>query len=121
MFITAVILSIILALVSAAAGAPKALLKGPASEQLTGRNLSPNLVRFIGAAEVAGAVGLIIGIFWHPLGILAGIGLAIVFIGAVVFHAKFGDYSNAETRGASLPAAVLAIVSIAVVITLAAA
>lgn len=119
MFIAAVILSVILALVSAAAGVPKAFLKGPAVEQLTGRGLSPALVRFIGAAEAAGAVGLVIGIFWHPLGIAAAIGLVIVFVGAVVFHARFGDYSNAETRGPSLPAAVLALVSVAVVVTLA--
>ncbi|MCX6471279.1 DoxX family protein [Williamsia herbipolensis] len=121
MFITAVILSVVLALVSLGAGAPKALLKGPAVEQLSGRGLSASLIRFIGGAEVAGAAGLLIGLAWHPLGIAAAIGLLIVFIGATVFHARNGDYANSETRGASLPSVVLAIVSLAVIITLAAA
>lgn len=118
---TAVILAIVLALFSAFAGAPKAALKGPATEMLTGRGLSANLVRFIGAAEVAGAVGLLIGLAWHPLGIAAGIGLAIVFAGAVVFHVRHGDFSDPETRGGSVPSIVALVLAVVTVIVVAAA
>lgn len=121
MTITAVVLAIVLALFSAFAGAPKAALKGPATEGLTGRGLSPNLVRFIGAAEVAGAVGLLIGLAWHPLGIAAGIGLAIVFAGAVVFHVRHGDFSDPATRGGSAPSIVAFVLAVVTVIVLAAA
>ncbi|GAA2059467.1 DoxX family protein [Williamsia deligens] len=121
MGIAAIILSILLALISAGAGAPKAGLKGPATEQLTGRGLSANLVRFIGAAEVAGALGLLIGLAWHPLGILAAIGLVIVFIGAVVFHARFGDFSDAERRGGAVPSVVVALLSVVTLIVVIAA
>lgn len=55
-------------------------MKGPATEQLTGRGLSANLVRVIGSAEVAGAVGLIIGLAWDRLDIAAAVGMVIVFV-----------------------------------------
>ncbi|MGZ8177826.1 DoxX family protein [Williamsia sp. SKLECPSW1] len=121
MTIVAIILSIVVALISAGAGAPKAALKGPATEQLTARGLSANLVRFIGAAEVAGAIGLLIGLAWQPLGIAAAIGLVIVFIGAVVFHARFGDFSDTQTRGAALPSVAVMVLSIVTLVVVAAA
>jgi hypothetical protein len=56
-------------------------------------------VRFIGLAEVAAAGGLIIGVFWQPLGIAAAIGFTITMIGAVAFHAKAGGYADPATPG----------------------
>ena len=45
----------------------------------------------LAACEFAGAVGLILGI-WRPgLGVAAGIGLALYFVGAVVSHLRVGD------------------------------
>jgi hypothetical protein len=41
--------------------------------------------------EFAGAVGLLAGIRWPSLGIAAGIGLVIYFVGAVVSHVRVGD------------------------------
>ncbi|MDH6622593.1 hypothetical protein M2271_000380 [Streptomyces sp. LBL] len=77
MYITAVVLSVLLALVSLAAGAPKTVLKGDVPAQLqTHMGLSPTLVRFIGAAETAAVGGLIVGLFWQPLGIAAALGFA---------------------------------------------
>jgi len=45
----------------------------------------------LAACEIAGAVGLVLGIWWPPLGVLAGIGLLIYFLGAVVSHLRVGD------------------------------
>ncbi|MEU1853867.1 DoxX family protein [Streptomyces sp. NPDC019990] len=75
-------------------------------------------VRFIGLAEVAATVGLVIGFLWQPLGIAAAIGFTIIMIGAVGFHAKAGDYANAATRGQALSPAVLAIIAVATAVTL---
>ncbi|WP_405531237.1 DoxX family protein [Streptomyces canus] len=94
----------LLALVSPAAGAPKALLKGDVSAGLQSHmGLSAGLVRFVGPAEVAATGGLIIGLFWQPLGIAAAIGFTITMIGAVGFHAKAGDYADPATRGTRWP------------------
>ena len=45
----------------------------------------------LAACEIAGAVGLVLGIWWPPLGVLAGIGLLIYFLGAIVSHLRVGD------------------------------
>jgi len=45
----------------------------------------------LAACEFAGAVGLVAGIWWPLLGIAAGIGLVIYFVGAIVAHLRVGD------------------------------
>ena len=45
----------------------------------------------LAACEIAGAIGLIAGIWWPLLGIAAGLGLTIYFIGAIVSHLRVGD------------------------------
>lgn len=119
MYVTAAILSVLLALVTLAAGAPKALLKGDVSAGLQSHmGLSAVLVRFIGLAEVAAAVGLIVGLFWQPLGIAAAIGFAITMVGAVGFHAKAGDYADPATRGNAMAPIILIPFSVATAVTL---
>jgi hypothetical protein len=119
MYITAAILSVLLALVSLAAGAPKTMLKGDVSAQLQSHlGLSAGLVRFVGLAEVAAFVGLIVGLFWQPLGIAAAVGFGITMIGAVGYHAKAGDYADPATRGNAMAPIILALVSAATAITL---
>lgn len=120
MYITAAILSVLLGLVTLAAGVPKALLKGDVPANLQSHmGLSAGLVRFIGLAEVAATVGLVIGLFWQPLGIAAAVGFAITMVGAIFFHAKAGDYADPKTRGPAMVPPVLALVSIATALTLA--
>ncbi|WP_433788647.1 DoxX family protein [Actinoplanes sp. CA-252034] len=112
MTILALTLSVLLAIVALGAGLPKALLTGkiPAQLQSPG-GLSAALVRFIGLAEVAAAGGLIAGLFWRPIGIAAAAGFAVLLIGAVIFHAKAGDYSDATTRGSAMAPIVLTVVA----------
>jgi uncharacterized membrane protein YphA (DoxX/SURF4 family) len=45
----------------------------------------------LAAAEIAGALGLIAGIFWPPLAVAAAIGLVLYFAGAIVSHLLVGD------------------------------
>lgn len=47
--------------------------------------------RAIGALEVAGAVGVVTGLSWAPLGIAAAAGLVAMMVGAVVSHVRAGD------------------------------
>ncbi|MEV7891734.1 DoxX family protein [Streptomyces sp. NPDC002817] len=119
MYITAAVLSVLLALVSLAAGVPKAMLKGDVSAGLQSHmGLSAGLVRFIGLAEVAAFVGLAVGLFWQPLGIAAAIGFGITMIGAVGFHTKAGDYADPATRGNAMAPVILALLSAATAVTL---
>jgi hypothetical protein len=45
----------------------------------------------LAAAEIAGAIGLIIGLWVPALGIAAGIGVVAYFVGAVTFHVRAND------------------------------
>ena len=45
----------------------------------------------LAACEFAGAAGLVVGIWWPPIGIAAGIGLVLYFVGAIVSHLRVGD------------------------------
>jgi uncharacterized membrane protein YphA (DoxX/SURF4 family) len=118
MNITAAILSILLAFVALAAGAPKVVLKGTSAQLQSHLGLSAGLVRLVGLAEVAAAVGLVIGLFWRPLGVAAAVGLVVLFIGAIGFHAKAGDYSDPKLRTQAMVPIVLALVSAAAAVTL---
>ncbi len=71
-----------------------------------------NLLVPIGAAEVAGAVGVFIGLLSDDkglewLGLLGGIGLLITMVGAVIYHLKGGDAPKEAA-----PAAVLAVLCV---------
>jgi hypothetical protein len=45
----------------------------------------------LAACELAGALGLVLGIWWPDLGVAAGIGLVLYFVGASVSHLRVGD------------------------------
>jgi uncharacterized membrane protein YphA (DoxX/SURF4 family) len=45
----------------------------------------------LAACEFAGALGLVLGIWRPPLGVAAGIGLVLYFVGAIVSHLRVGD------------------------------
>jgi len=46
------------------------------------------------ASEFAGAIGIVAGIWWPRLGVAAGIGLVVYFVGAVVSHLRVGDVAG---------------------------
>src|SRR6478736_5524013 len=45
----------------------------------------------LAACEFAGALGLVVGIWVPVIGIAAGIGLVLYFVGAIVSHLRVGD------------------------------
>ncbi len=50
-----------------------------------------NYFSFLAACEFAGALGLVLGIWWPLLGVAAGIGLVLYFVGATLAHLRVGD------------------------------
>src|SRR5882757_8257329 len=48
----------------------------------------------LAACEFAGALGLLVGIAWPPLGIAGAVGLVLYFVGAVVSHLRVGDFKG---------------------------
>jgi uncharacterized membrane protein YphA (DoxX/SURF4 family) len=47
--------------------------------------------RLIGVAELAAAAGVLIGLWWHPLGVAAAAGMALLLLGAVITHRNTAD------------------------------
>ena len=64
----------------------------------------------LAACEFAGALGLVLGIWWPFLGIAAGIGLVVYFAGAIVSHVRVGDMTGIG------PAAFMLIISVAALV-----
>jgi len=61
----------------------------------------------LAACEIAGGLGLVLGIWWPLLGVAAAVGLVIYFLGAVVSHLRVSDVKGVG------PAAFLLTVSVA--------
>jgi uncharacterized membrane protein YphA (DoxX/SURF4 family) len=47
--------------------------------------------RLIGVAELAAAAGILIGLWWHPLGLAAAAGMVLLLVGAIIAHRKAAD------------------------------
>ncbi|WP_255122872.1 DoxX family protein [Rhodococcus sp. 14-2470-1b] len=60
--------------------------------------------------EIAGGVGLIVGLFWWPIGAAAAVGVILYFVGAVISHLRVKD-----TAGIG-PSAFLTVVAVAALV-----
>ena len=52
--------------------------------------------------KIAGGVGLLIGIGVPALGVAAGVGLVLFFVGAIAAHVRVRDYASIPTPGVFL-------------------
>lgn len=113
MFIAALIVSVLLAL----------LLVSSAISKLRGAESSLSVldtVRWprdrawiLAVVELVGAAGLVIGLLWWPLGVAAAAGVIVYFVGALVAHLLARD-----PRGAVSPIVPLALAIAALVLRL---
>jgi hypothetical protein len=53
--------------------------------------IKPAQWRVIGLLELAGVAGVLAGLAWAPIGVAAAIGLALLVLGALVFHVRASD------------------------------
>ena len=47
--------------------------------------------RLIGVAELTAAAGVLTGLWWHPLGVAAAAGIALLLLGALIAHGRATD------------------------------
>ena len=112
MSIGTVLVSVVLALMFLATAAGK--LTGHAASIEIRDHLALPVVRWqqIGLLEVAGAIGVLIGLALRPLGVAAAAGLVLLSLGAIATHVRAGD-----KPAAGLPAfAALALAAAALVL-----
>ncbi len=110
MHLVTTILMGLLALLLIATGTMKLLDNATARGNADHLGISANLSRAIGLAEIAGAAGLILGIFFVPLAIITATAVLILMIGAIVYHARAHDSFTAILPAVLTAAAALAII-----------
>ena len=57
--------------------------------------------RLIGAAELAAAAGILVGLWWHPIGVAAAAGMILLLTGALITRRRAAD-SGKDTASAVL-------------------
>jgi hypothetical protein len=107
------LLTIALAAVFAALGAAK-LLAVPAMQGRAAHvGFSVNAYRRIGALELTGAVGLVVGVAVPGLRTATGIGLLLLLLGAITAHLRAGDGVKDAAPAVLLVILVAAVVALA--------
>jgi uncharacterized membrane protein YphA (DoxX/SURF4 family) len=71
--------------------------------------------RLIGAAELAAAAGILTGLWWHPLGVAAAAGMALLLVGAIITHRKASD--SVKEMAPALVALLLTLAYLAIALT----
>jgi uncharacterized membrane protein YphA (DoxX/SURF4 family) len=110
MFIVTVVVSILLTAALAGSAFGKLTKNPQIIEGLVKRVGVPEdrLWQLAGLELIAGA-GLIIGLFWAPLGIAAAIGVVLYFVGALIAHFRANDTAAASIT----PPTVLLLIGVA--------
>jgi uncharacterized membrane protein len=84
-------LVILLSVIFLVLGTAKILALGPMRERAAEVGFSTAAYRRIGLLEVAGAIGLLVGLVEPVIGALAAAGLLLLLVGAVAAHLRHGD------------------------------
>jgi hypothetical protein len=101
MFIAAVVVTALLAAVLLLSARGKLVRDPTQMKTMTRVGFPEDRLWLLATAETAGAVGMVIGLFWWPLGIAAAAGVAAYFVGATGAHLRVRDWQ------AIVPAALL--------------
>jgi hypothetical protein len=108
MFIATIVVAVLFAVLLAASAVGK-LRRDASQVAVLERVGATRMAPVLAGLELAAAAGLLVGLAWWPIGVAAGVGAALYFVGAIVAHLRVGD------RAVLMPV-VLLLVSAAVVV-----
>lgn len=91
MFIAYAIVAIVLSLALLGSAAGKLTKNPKATEALNTVGVPEARWPVLAGLEIAGAVGLVVGLWVPALGVAAGVGVVLYFLGAVVAHLRVDD------------------------------
>lgn len=91
MFVAAAVVSGLFAALLLASGAGKLAGQQRQVEVMRRVGFPENRMWLLALAEFAGAFGLVVGLFWWPIGVAAAIGVILYFVGAEVSHLRVRD------------------------------
>ncbi|MER5862030.1 DoxX family protein [Kitasatospora sp. NPDC002040] len=110
MFIAYVVIAVLLSLVLLFSAYSKLTRESSVTESMAKLAVPLGLLPFLATCEIAGALGLLAGIWVTPLAVAAAVGVVLYFVGAVGAHLRKADLKGTP------PAAVLLVVSAAVLV-----
>ena len=109
MFIACTVVTVLVSLALLGSAAGKLTRQPMVVEQLTAVGVPDSKFPQLAALEIAGAVGMLAGLKFAGLGVLAGVCVVLYFVGAVVAHLRANDK---QIAGAAV-LGVLALVAVA--------
>jgi hypothetical protein len=95
MFVAAAVLSVLVAALLAYAAIRKLSHRPEVVRAYARAGVPERWLNPLAATLLAGAMGLLLGIIWMPLGVAAAVAVAIYFVVAIAFHIRAGDLANA--------------------------
>ncbi|WP_328752917.1 DoxX family protein [Streptomyces sp. NBC_00285] len=102
MYIAYVVIAVVLSLVLALSAVPDITSDPKITDGIKALGVPDSWFLPLGLIKIAGALGLLAGIVYRPLGIAAAIGVVLYFLGAVITHVRGGD-----TKSIGLPATIM--------------
>jgi DoxX-like protein len=91
MFIAAAIVAGLLALTLLASARGKLVRDPQVMKVMTRVGVPDARLWLLATAEIAGAAGIVAGLFWWPIGVVAAAGVVIYFVGATGAHIRVKD------------------------------
>ncbi len=110
MFIACVVVSAVMAVMVTLSGIFKLARSPQVVEGIGGLGVPLTWFPWLATAEIAGAVGLVVGLVIAPIGIAAGVGLLLYFAGAIGAHVRADDLPGIGTPAMMLTLAAAALV-----------
>jgi hypothetical protein len=94
LFLATIIVSALLATLLAIAAIRKLSHREAVVETYVRVGVPEDKLDHLAAILLAGAAGLILGLFWAPIGVAAASGLVVYFLVAIALHVRAGDMAN---------------------------
>ena len=97
MFLANVIVSVLLAALMTYAAVRKLSHRPEVVASYARAGVPEERLNLLALTLLAGSAGLLLGLFWAPLGIAAGIAISVYFAVAISAHVRSEDLANAPT------------------------
>ncbi|MEV6278909.1 DoxX family protein [Nocardia sp. NPDC051832] len=114
MFIATVVVSILVAAFLCVSAFLKITRNPQIVTSMSAAGVPDSWLNPLAAVLVAGAAGLVAGLWWAPIGVAAAAGLVLYFAGAVGVHVKSKDWQNI-----AVPTVVLVLAGVALALRVA--
>lgn len=94
MYIAYAVLAVLLSVALTGSAGAKLTKNEKVVGPITALGVPPKMLPVLAYLELAGAAGLLIGLFYGPLGVAAAVGVVLYFLGAIGAHVRSSDWKG---------------------------